>query len=186
VIGPAAAAATVFAGACTRDPVGECAAIAPGDLVVTEFRGKQDPDDTLGIWLELYNTTSGSLDLEGLKIRFRKVDGSNEIPILVRRPLSVGAGGYVVLGLVDDAVGRPEHIDYGFAGDYHVTFLAAAAVDLEACGTMIDRARYENLPKTGTYSFGGVPTAENNDVLTMWCVNEASSGTPKAANPPCT
>jgi hypothetical protein len=175
----------MFTGACTRDAIGECPDISRGDLVITEFRGKQDPDDTLGIWVELSNTTSGTLGLEGLKVRFRTFDGSNEIPVIVRRPVSVAGGGYVVLGLVPDDSGRPEHIDYGFAGDFHVTFLAAAAVDVEVCGELIDRARYDNLPKTGTYSFGGTPSFDNNDVLTDWCVNAESSGTPRAANPVC-
>jgi hypothetical protein len=185
VIRCAVAAAAVFSGACAREPVGECPDIGLGDLVATEFRGEQDPDDSLGIWLELNNTTSGTLDLEGIKIRFRKFDGSDEVPILVRRSLTVPAGGYVVLGLVADQVARPEHIDYGFSSDYHQSYLPAAAVDIEACGTLIDRARYENLPLTGTYSFGGTPTSDNNDVLTDWCVNADSPGTPKAANPPC-
>lgn len=169
---------------CTRDEVGECADLAEGELVITEFRGPQNPDDTDGVWVELFNTSSGSIDLQGIKVRFRKVDGSSEVPIIVRRSVVVPAAGYAVLGLVPDA-GRPEHIDYGFAGDFHVTFLAAAAVDVEICGARIDRARYDNLPKTGTYSFGGTPDKDANDDLAMWCTNAESKGTPKAANPPC-
>ncbi len=185
MIGPVVVAAVISVVGCTRDPVGECAALEPGDLVVTELRGPQDPGDTGGIWVELWNASGDSIDIEGVKLRFRKIDGSDEVPIIVRRSLTVAAGAYVVLGLVDDEIARPEYIDYGFAGDFHQSFLAAAALDVEVCGTQLDRARYENLPKTGTYSFGGMPTSDNNDVLTMWCVNPISEGTPGAPNPTC-
>lgn len=171
--------------ACTRDPVGECPELEPGDLIVTEVRGPQNPDDTLGVWIELQNISSGAVDLLGTKVRFRRVDGSTEVPIIVRRSLPVPAGGYVVLGLVDDVIDRPAHIDYGFAGDFHVGWLAAAAVDVETCGEQVDRARYDNLPKTGTYSFGGTPSPDNNDDLEMWCTNPTSEGTPGEMNPPC-
>lgn len=185
MIGFTVVAMALAAVACTREPMAECPAIDPGALVITEFRGPQNPEDTLGPWVEMHNTTSGTLDLEGLKVRFRKVDGSGEVPIIVRRSVTVAAGGYVVLGLVSDEFDRPTHIDYGFGDDFRQTFLATAAVDVESCGERIDRARYENLPKTGTYSFGGTPSADNNDVLTMWCANATSSGTPQEANPPC-
>ena len=184
MLGLTVAAMALAAVACTRDSVGECAELAPGDLVITEFRGEQTTEDIDPIWVEVYNASSGTLDLEGVKIRFRKVDGSSEVPILVRRSVTVPAGDYAVLGLISDIL-RPEYMDYGFGDDFHVGFLAAAAVDIETCGTQIDRARYDNLPKTGTYSFGGTPSAENNDVLTMWCTNDSFNGTPGEMNPPC-
>lgn len=184
VVGTFAAA---MAAGCTRDPApAECPDVAVGDLVVTEFRGPQTPDDALGTWVELYNASSGSIDLEGVKIRFRKKDGSSEVPVIVRRSLPVAAGAYVVLGLVPDDASRPSNIDYGFASDFHVGFLAAAAVDVEACGERIDRATYDVLPKTGTYSLGVTPpTADDNDVPANWCTNATSEGTPKQANPTC-
>lgn len=178
-------AALALGTGCTRDPLGECTPLAPGDLVVTEFRGRQTPADTLGIWVELYNASPATIDLEGVKIRFRKKDGSSEIPIIVRRSTMVSPGSYVVLGLVPDDSTRPTYIDYGFADDYKVTFLAAAAVDVETCGERIDRAVYDVLPTTGTYSFGGELSADNNDIPTMWCTNPAPSGTPQMANPAC-
>lgn len=137
------------------------------------------------MWVELYNASGGSVDLEGTKIRFRKKDGSSEVPVIVRRSLTVAPGGYAVLGLVNDDTSRPAHIDYGFAGDFHQGFLPAAAVDVEACGTRIDRATYDVLPKTGTYSLGSAPTADDNDIPASWCTNATPEGTPQQANPPC-
>jgi hypothetical protein len=177
----------VVAVGCTRDAApAECPTIDPGDLVVTEFRGPQNPEDLAGgIWVELYNASGASVDLIGTKIRFRRKDGSDEVPVIVRRSLNVAAGSYIVLGLFNDDVTKPSHVDYGFALDFHQTFLAAAAVDVEACGELIDRAVYDVLPKTGTYSLGVAPDATENEIPANWCINATPEGTPQQPNPPC-
>jgi hypothetical protein len=181
-----ALALLVLAVGCARDPLAaECPDLTAGELVVTELRGPQSPADSLGVWIELYNASGGTVDLLGTKIRFRTKDGSSEVPVLVRRSVTVAAGGYAVLGLVNDDATRPPHIDYGFAGDFHRGFLPAAAVDVEACGTRIDRAVYDVLPRTGTHSLGVAPNADENDIPAAWCTNATPEGTPQQANPPC-
>jgi hypothetical protein len=190
VIGLTVAAAALATG-CTRDPApAECPDVGVGDLVVTEIRGPQSGSDTLGTWVELYNASGGSLDLKGLKIRFRKKDGSSETDVLVRRSVQAAAGAYVVLGLFPDDDTRPSYVDYGFASDFHVSFLPAAAVDVEACGTRIDRAIYDQLPNMGTYELGAAPDADANDLPTNWCTDATISGTtypgtPQQPNPAC-
>ena len=176
---------------CVRDPApAECPDIAVGDLAVTEIRGPNGSTDTLGVWVELYNTSTASIDLKGIKIRFRKKDGSSETDVIVRRSLPIGPGAYETLGMFDDTA-RPAYVDYGFAGDYHTTFLAAAAVDVEACGTRIDRVTYDVLPAMGTYSLGAQPpNADNNDLPAMWCTDATNlagtfPGTPQQPNLPC-
>jgi hypothetical protein len=177
------AVVAALAAACTRDPAtAECPDIGEGDLVVTEVQGPQT-DETQPVWVELYNHTSSSIDLAGTRIRFRRMDGSTEVPIIVRRSVSVPAGGYIVLGLVSDEM-RPDFISYGFLEDFHVTFLAAAAIEVEACGTLIDRARYGSLPKTGSYSLGtSPPDVNDNENAANWCVQ--ATATPGQANPTC-
>lgn len=176
----------VLAVGCVRDPApAECPSVDKGDLVITEFRGEQSPEDSNGIWVELYNASGTTVDLLGTKVRFRKKDGSSEVPILVRRSLTVLGGNYVTLGLSYDDDTKPASIDYGFAMDFHQGFLPAAAVDVEACGTLIDRATYDVLPKTGTYSLGVTPDANDNDNPANWCVNATPEGTPRQANPAC-
>ena len=172
---------------CARDPaMALCPELATGELVVTEFRGPQSADDTLPVFVELYNASGRGIDLEGLKIRFRKKDGSSEIDVLVRRPLQTSANAYVVLGLVPDNSSRPSYIDYGFAGDFKQGFLPAAAVDVVSCDQLIDRAVYDVLPKTGTHSLGTAPpSANDNDIPASWCDNPVSAGTPQQPNPPC-
>lgn len=181
--------ATVWAGlalatvpACTREPLADCPTLTSGELVVTEVRS--DDDEVNGSWIELFNASGRPLDLAGLRVRFRKLDGSSEIAVLVRRALDVAAGDYVVLGRYLDGMG-PAHVDYGFRDDFDTTWLSAAAIDVEACGAQVDRARYDALPTSGTFSLGVPPDAESNDLPTSWCVDPIVGGSPGAANPPC-
>lgn len=178
--------------ACERDAEEAlCPDVAVGGLIVTEVRGPQNPADAVnGEWIEIYNASGASIDMEGIRVRFRRKDGSSEIPIIVRESTPVAAGGYVVLGLFLNDASRPAHVDYGFASDFTQSWLAAAAIDVETCGTRIDRAVYDVLPKMGTFSFGATPNADMNDDLGLWCTNvtmmgTAYPGTPKQANPPC-
>jgi hypothetical protein len=168
---------------CARDPVDAvCPAISEGALVVTEVRGPQD--DMEGPWVELFNASGATVDLAGIKVRFRRKDGSDEIPVLVRRSLTVGAGEYTVLGLFFD-VEIPAHVDYGFLDDFDGSWLAAAAIDVETCGQRVDLAIYDVLPDVGTYSLGGPPDADNNTLPASWCTAATVAGTPGAANNAC-
>jgi len=186
----AAALLAMLAPACAREPAeAVCPPLVAGDLVVTEIRGPQAPDDALGPWLELYNATGGAVDLAGVKLRFRLRDGSLEIPVLVRRSLEAAAGGYTVLGLFDDA-DPPPHVDYGFLGDYEGSWLSPAFLDVESCGTRVDRVVYDALPPMGTFSLGGVPDANRNDLAASWCtdatqVGATFPGTPRSQNIRC-
>jgi len=186
----AAALIVVLAPACVRAPAeAVCPDLAPGELVLTELRGPQATEDAGGTWLELYNASGRRLDLAGLQLRFRHVDDSGVISVLVRRALDARIGAYVVLGQFDDA-DPPLHVDYGFFNDYREAWLPRAAVEITACGTIIDQARYDALPRMGTYSLGGAPDAGRNDLESSWCtdatqVGATYPGTPKSANIAC-
>lgn len=185
-----AAACALGPAACVRDPAeAVCPPLAAGELVVTEVRGPQVPEDAAGAWVELYNASGRRLDLAGVALRFRRADDSGTISVLVRRALDVRAGAYTVLGLFDDA-DPPAHVDYGFLGDFREGWLPRAAVEVTTCGAVVDRMFYDSLPIKGTYSLGGVPDAVNNDVPASWCndttqVGAASPGTPRSANIAC-
>lgn len=178
------AACLLFAvAACAREPLENCPVLAEGDLVVTEIAS--DDDAANGQWLELFNASGAALDLEGLRLRFRTLDGASEERVIVRRSLPVGAGEYVVLGRFFDE-GRPDHVDYGFIADYNRAWLGAAAVQIEACTQEVDLAQYSALPETGTFSLGTMPPDyESNDLATSWCFDPTPTGTPGAANTPC-
>src|SRR5688572_13258681 len=134
-------AALCAATACARDAeVERCPDLAPGDLVVTEVRGPQEGSDTYGQWFELYAATDGEVDLEGLHLEVRSVDGADAVDVIVRAPLVVAAGGYVVLGrvLTDDA---PPHLDYDLDVDYPydgTAFIVAGTVTARACDVVVD------------------------------------------------
>jgi hypothetical protein len=168
--------------ACTRDPIDTCAPIEVGELVVTEVRG--DADAANGSWVELFNASGRTLDLAGVKIRFRLADGSGETPILVRHELTVGAGEYIVLGRYFDDT-NPAHIDYGFRDDFDGSWLGAAAIEVQACGERVDVAQYSALPDEGSFSLGVAPDHELNDIAESWCFDVTPEGTPGAANTPC-
>ena len=180
--------------ACVRDSEDAlCPKISAGGLIVTEVHGPQSPDDPMnGNWIELYNASGSSIDLIGVKVRFRRKDGSTEIPILVRDHVNAAAGSYTVLGLFLNDDTRPMHVDYGFAQDFTEMWLSAAAIDVETCGQLVDRATYDALPKMGSFSLTGamMPDSNTNDDLRNWCTNSAMvggvyPGSPKQANPPC-
>lgn len=187
----------VGAAGCVVDAEPEIApALAPGDLVITELRGPQSGSDDRGQFIELYNATSGSLDLRGLVIRLYRLDGSSEARVIVRHELSVEAGGYAVLG-PGSALSVLSFVDYAMENDMTSDLFPAGAVDVSARGVRIDRVVYGTLPPSGSYSLGATgspPSAEGNDVDTAWCPDlstddtiddELAIGSPGLENAPC-
>ncbi|HKA86491.1 MAG TPA: hypothetical protein VKE22_02460 [Haliangiales bacterium] len=180
-----------FAGACARDPADDaCPDVRAGELVVTEIRGDQaGTTDQLGQWIEMYNASARHLDLSGLTVLLRKIDGGSHARIIVRAPtLGVDAGHYVVLG--GFASSLPAYVDYGYLLDFSSNLYTAAAIDVDACGTLVDRVVYRSLPTQGTWAFDGrrTPDATANDDERAWCVDAAGTGhpgTPRAGNAPC-
>ncbi len=181
---------TVAAAGCVRDAEPAlCPDVGAGALVVTEIAGPQTNSDA-SPWIELYNASGRALDLYGMRIRFRRVDGSDEIPVIIRRSVPVGSGAYVALGLDDDG-DLDAHLSYGFASDFHTSWLTTAAIDVEACGERIDLVRYDSLPRTGSYSLASTPPdATANDVPANWCTDDqvaasGVAGSPGEGNVPC-
>ena len=175
--------AVVFAfAACAREPAESvCPEATTGALVVTEVHGDTDDGQP---WVELYNDSGGTLDLLGTRIRFRRRDGTEPIKVIVRHELDVAAGSYIVLGAYADE-GKPPFIDYGFAGDFMESWRSSGVIDVEACEASLDRLLYDSLPTTGTYSLGGTPTEEANDLPANWCTDPDPAGSPGEANIAC-
>jgi hypothetical protein len=189
-----------IAGGCARDPeVAYCPTVAGSDLVISEVRGEQSDLDEGGQWIELFNASGQSVDLMGLHVSLLRLDGSDALTVLVRRPLELAAGDYVVIGaFADDSL--PDHVDYGAGTDLDQDLFDGAALDVDTCVTTrdetepqrVDRILYDALPRTGTYSLGlSPPDASGNDNDGMWCTNSTLDGnglpwgTPGEANPPC-
>ena len=85
--------------------------------------------------------------------------------MLVRRSLEVAAGGYVVLGMISDGDPAYPDIDYGFGTDYETEadpteFPGTGGIWIHDCAVESDRLLFDDpLPDSGTYSFGGAPSA---------------------------
>jgi lamin tail-like protein len=174
--GVVAVAAAVLLVGCERDE-GErlCPPLAAGDLVVTEISRAAGDE-----WIELYNATAAPIDLAGVRLRLRKLDGSGEQIALVRSETVVDAGGYATLGRGAPAA----HVDYPLGGDFDAAIYESAAVELSSCETAVDTAVYRNLPSTGSWSLGTMPpSAVANDEPASWCADEG--GTPQEENRPC-
>ena len=179
--------------ACARDPLDPvCPEVGAGGLVITEVRGPQTPSagDTGGQWFEIYNATSQSVNLAGLALTMRKINGSAEARIMVRaNDLVVAAGDYTVLGRFTQGQ-LPAHVKYGFAQDFATDIYSGAQVELSACGEVIDQMIYRSLPPQGSLSFDGAktPSAAGNDDEKAWCTDGSGighPGTPDMRNNAC-
>lgn len=176
--------AAVLAG-CSRAPQPEiCPTLERGALVITELRGAQAGGaDTYGQWLELVNTTDAEIDLYGLRISWRRKDGTGDLDILVRENVIVPAGEYAVLGHHDPEASR-DFVDYSFFTDHFKVpeedkdddgpddedfdepddllfepvvndILPEGVIDLMGCGDeLIDQLVYDPLPPSGSFSLG--------------------------------
>jgi hypothetical protein len=186
-----------LAGGCAHEPAEAiCPAIGAGDLVITELRGVQaDRGDTWGQWIEIHNATGAPVDLEGVVVDLRRIDGGSRQRMLVRRALAVAPGGYAVVGKWRDA-DRPDHADYGFGTDFAAAFPTAGGVTVSACGLLVDEVIFaDGVPAAGTWSLGlDPPNAAGNDDASAWCADRDPGddptmiglpGTPGAPNRPC-
>jgi hypothetical protein len=185
---------------CEREPLKlECTPLGSGDLVISELRGDQTGTDTWGQWIELYNTTTGELELLGVTLNIKKLDGSDEREIVVRdRTLHVPARGFVVLGRHSGDL--PAHMDYGYEDDFASDLYVDALLQVLACEELVDQLVYRDLPSEGTWAFDGSQTltAVSNDDEGNWCVDATEAppqdggttqvglpGTPGEVNRPC-
>jgi hypothetical protein len=96
----------------------------------------------------------------------------------------------------------PDHVDYGYDGDFSSDLYSAGTLELYVCNELVDVVVYQNLPTVGSLAFDGalepsVETNDNanpNDLESSWCIDasEVSSptevgtpGTPGEQNRPC-
>jgi hypothetical protein len=168
------------------------AAIAPGDLVISEILVNPDAiSDAYGEWLEIYNTTSQPIDLQGLVFRHEANDPA--ATHVIGASVVVPAQGYAVIGKSSDtamnggapvAYAYPSDIGFTNTGDY----LALERAD----ATIIDHTFWPSDAPSGA-SLSLDPAfldASLNDDETHYCAGVAvlasgDKGTPGSVNPPC-
>ncbi len=182
---------------CTSDPLDiECPDVIEGELVVTEIHGPQSGEDAYGEWIEIYNSTSRTIDLSGLSVTITRLDGSTQSKFLVRNATSIAPASYATFGK-QIAGDEPAHVDYGYLSDIDGKLFDSAAVEVVSCGERIDLLVYRNLPTKGSVILDGSidpPTAAANDDEANLCLDQIEDekteqdgirGTPQEGNPVC-
>jgi hypothetical protein len=177
---------------CVREPAERlCPDVEVGALVVSELRVAASRGGADGAtWIELFNASAAEIDLLGIGVRVRRLDGGAEQRLLVRRELVVAAGGLVVLSQTGEGA-RPGYADYGFGGDVTAPFYATAEIAVESCERVVDRMSYGKLAADASYALGAwPPSASSNDEAAAWCADgdgdgDSAPGTPGERNPPC-
>jgi hypothetical protein len=181
--------ATAAAGGCARDPLDTpCPAAHPGDLAVSEIRGRQSSSsDAFGQWIEIYNTTGAAIRLTGLAVELTTLTLSDVTRFEVHdEAAQIAPASYFVLGRFTAST-KPAYVDYPFGDTFSGDLPAGAGLDLVACGTVVDHIVYRALPFTGTWGFDGArtPDAAANDTESLWCVDSTPNGTPRTGNKAC-
>ena len=128
--------------------------VSNGALVINEVMadpvsGLRDADDELSDWLEIYNTTGGTVSLdkyalsdnEGKPLKWRFPDGA-----------VIGPHGYYVVfcsgkDRIDSATGVP-HTNFRLSAEHETIILA------DSQGHVVDRVMIDNLPEDCSYGRG--------------------------------
>jgi len=190
---------TCKAGVCKAGP---CAGgvlkgdkIKAGNLVVTELIA--DPkasSDSYGEWIELHNTTTAVMDIDGLTLIDKN---GKQWPIGAGKPLTIKAGGYGVIGRSADKT-KNGGIDLLFAYDSKLSLAnSGGKIVLKYKANVLDVVDYHDGKSDWPVVASGKsqqldPTklaADNNSGLN-WCIpavkfGAGDYGTPGKANPAC-
>ena len=145
--------------------------ITVGELVISELMidPGADCDDTKDEYLELYNTGSRTLDLEGLTLTV----GEEHTDSVASRVL-VGPGEYAVL------VRAMPSPCYGFEGDAALTVPLVndgAVVAIANTGGVLDAVDTTGFDAVGASMSAATLDADENDDLGAWCASTTPLGT---------
>jgi hypothetical protein len=163
----------------------------PGDVIINEImKNPAAVTDALGEWLELFNTTSHPIDIDGWTIR----DNESDFHVIDNGgPLVLPANGYLVLGANgDSSINGGVHVDYDYLG----FFLGNAGDEVILIdngvpnGLEIDRVVYDDgitFPDPVGASMALSAPDLDNDLGGNWCVSsvpygDGDLGTPGAPN----
>ena len=164
-----------------------------GDIVVTEFMNDSGAvSDTVGEWLELYNSTGSDIDLNGWTL---KDDGSNSHTFTTS--IIVPAGSYFVMGRgADSAVNGGVNLDHSYGdGVFTLSNSEDEIILLSPSSVEIDRIVYGvgGFPDGGpgfSISLDPNQLAGDNNLAANWCLStsvfgDGDSGTPGVENDAC-
>lgn len=171
----------------------DCSGRAAGDLVITELMIDPDGTDTGNEWLELFNPKASPLQLTGLVLYKRNLDGTGE----VTHPLTGGAvpaEGYWVLGDVRSGA-NPAWINYAYGAGFGALTNTSGVVGVRCGNTVLGEVTYtvaarsarsrmlDGAQQPPTPAFALEANYCNTPPGTLYFGNNA--GTPGSANPAC-
>lgn len=167
--------------------------LLPGTLVISEIVANVPGTDDGLEWIEIYNTSSDTVDLAGLTLVYEKVDGTGHKSHTIARSVLVEPGGYVVVGsLLDELAEGSGHINYGYAGELGDLGNTAGYLAIESSQDTVDEVYYEEPSENASRSLDGsqLPESLANDNLDNWCDSQTEFSpdfvaTPGAANDVC-
>ena len=151
--------------------------IAIGALVITEIQA--DPQPNRPEWIELFNTTDGTINLAGCQVATR---GSSDNEFVITGDGSVAAGAYVLLGAAEflgedgDAQYAAEVVwsDISINQNDQTELVELACPDGNGGRALTDIVAFDPiegwLPRKGhSWQYTGPATASGNDDPTAWC-----------------
>lgn len=150
----------------------------PGDVVINEIMKNPSlvPDDK-GEWFELYNPTDSDIDIDGWTIEdddydYHKIDNGG--------PLTIPAGGYLVLGNnADLATNGGVEVAYAYPSSWYLGNGGDEVVLLDNDSVEIDRVEYDDgvtFPDPNGASMALIDPTLDNNVGANWCVSFTSYG----------
>jgi hypothetical protein len=163
-----------------------------GDLVISEIMADPLGTDEGKEWFEIYNATSATIDLRGLKLVAARADGSGEL-IHIMSASSIGAGKYYVLGGMLPTV-KPTYVDYAYGADLGGLRNESGKLALSCGDTVIDAVVYAKMTQAHSLQFDGAmaPDGVANDTQSKWCdatveitAGSGEYGSPQLSNEPC-
>lgn len=189
--GSAGALALAGCGGGDTTSGGSCSGLIAGDLVISEIMAAPRTDEAE--WFEIYNASGTDLDLAGLTLLSRKVDGTAEKRHVVSE-LMVSANRYVVVG---DAFSTtlPAYVNYGYGKALGALVNSGGQLALKCGDVVVDEVTYaaQTTGESWSLSGGVAPDYLRNDDQLQWCdatsefisTEPTSLGTPGDANDTC-
>ncbi len=186
--------ASLALGACSAAPVAAVACeagLVAGDLVITEVFADPDGADEGREWFELFNATDRAVELAGVTVTSRKVDGSRARSHVIGGA-QAAVGGYLVLGSALPEL-APAYMGYGYGAELGELFNGEGVLAVSCGGAELDAVRYQSVESGRSRAFdgGAAPDYVANDDGNQWCASAAlafeagSFGTPGQRNDDC-
>jgi Mg-chelatase subunit ChlD len=179
------------------DPLTPAVSQGPGVLINEIMQNPSQVSDTNGEWIEIYNTSSQPIDIEGWRLFDWGIDVHSIVTGTppISGSLLVPAQGYLVLGRSADASSNGGVIvDYAWA-DFALANTADEICLQDVAGTIVDCVAYDGGPEFPDPTGASMELALNvqsplgNDLGGTWLTSttpygDGDLGTPGSANVP--